>query len=287
MLHIQGKSPGDILKFPDSSILINSWHHVALTRESDTFTIYIDGKEIHSETSVVDVKTAEPKIGYHQFRNANPKNDLSIAGFHIINGTAKYTAPFTPPEYITPHENTAILTAHGNLDNVTVIDPNNFTFVTQEQSLITYNGTPGVYDTTQGSRDRVPYVDINITKGFASTFYYYDASGVNTDISGTIIVKTPIEITVTVAAGIFNLTPNNTLVASDVYRFIQSDITNASHPFRISLTEDGSEYNTGVSYVGVPGQPGSYTELSVPSDYNSGDLYYKCQNHSGMGEAFT
>jgi hypothetical protein len=152
---------------------------------------------------------------------------------------------------------------------------------------ITYNGTAGVYDTTQGSRDRVPYVDINTNDLTDSTLYYYDASAVNTDISGTIVVKTPNEITVTVAAGIFNLTPNNSLVAGEVYRFIQSDPTNASHPFRISLTEDGSEYTTNVSYIGTPGQPGSYTELIVPSDYNSGDLYYKCQNHSGMGAAFT
>ena len=150
---------------------------------------------------------------------------------------------------------------------------------------ITYNGTPGIYETSQGSRDRVPYVDINTNDLIVSTLYYYDANEVNNDISGTIVVITPI--TVTVIGNIFNLSPNNTLLAGKIYRFIQTDSTNTNHPFRISLTVDDSDYTTGVSYVGIPGQSGSYTQLIVPSDYNSEDLSYKCQYHSGMGAAFT
>ena len=101
----------------------------------------------------------------------------------------------------------------------------------------------------------------------------------------------PIIITVTVIPGesgnIFNLTPNNVLQADETYRFIQSDSTNSGHPFRIATSVDGPDYTTNVTYIGTPGQSGSYTELVVPSDYTSGTLFYKCQFHSGMGGAFT
>ena len=272
-------------------------------------------------------------------------------------------------------------------------------------NFITYNGTPGVYDTNQGSRDRAPYVDVQITDNAPNKFYYYDAIRNNSDISGTIIVNTsvtnhhvtvvndsgnnkyyingsavssplqlpvgrhrfiqshvtnnghplkisidasngthttgseytdlvtyngtsgtydsytevriidniqnyytycdihtnmgfdisnsayvntsyPKVIQVTVNSGAFSLSPDNSLVAGETFIFIQTDSTNSGHPFRISITSDGSDYTTNVTYYGTPGQAGSYTELLVPGDYISGILYSKCQFHAGMGQAF-
>ena len=76
-------------------------------------------------------------------------------------------------------------------------------------------------------------------------------------------------------------------VRGATYRFFQEDSSNASHPLRISTTSNGthgggSEYTTGVSYNGTPGQSDSWTEISVASDAPS-QLYYYCSNHSGMG----
>ena len=272
-------------------------------------------------------------------------------------------------------------------------------------NFITYNGIPGVYDTSQGSRDRSPYVDVQITDNAPNKFYYYDASRNNSDISGTIIINTsvtnhhvtvvnsgsdnkyyingsavtsplqlpvgrhrfiqshstnsahplkisttsdgihnsgieytdlvtyngtlgtydsytelriidnienyytycanhsgmgfdisnsgynaslsPHVINVTVDNGVFQLSPTATLTANDTYIFTQSDSTNSGHPFRIITTTDNNDYTTGVSYYGTPGQSGSYTQLIVPSNYNSEDLSYKCQYHGDMGAAFT
>ena len=70
------------------------------------------------------------------------------------------------------------------------------------------------------------------------------------------------------------------------YKFDQSDGTNGGHPLRFSTTSDGShgggsEYTTGVTVVGVPGNAGAYTQIVVA--IGAPTLYYYCTAHSGMG----
>ena len=80
---------------------------------------------------------------------------------------------------------------------------------------------------------------------------------------------------------------NKTLTLNaGTYVFDQSGSTNASHPLRISTTNDGthgggSAYTTGVTTSGTPGTDGKTTiviNASTPST-----LYYYCSSHSGMG----
>ena len=70
------------------------------------------------------------------------------------------------------------------------------------------------------------------------------------------------------------------------YRFDQSDSSNGGHPLRFSTSQDGSNYTDGVTVVGVPGQPGAYTQIVVANDAPS-TLYVKCNVHSGMGFALS
>ena len=95
---------------------------------------------------------------------------------------------------------------------------------------------------------------------------------------------------ITVIAGSFyidsSLKPTLSLEPGSTYKFDQSDSSNSGHPLRFSTTSDGThnsgtEYTTGITYVGTPGSSGAYTQIVVT--YNTPTLYYYCSNHSGMG----
>ena len=123
-------------------------------------------------------------------------------------------------------------------------------------------------------------VDNNLTSGaaFSGTTY------VVTVASGTNAYSTGNKYYITDEIG---ASPTVTLTEGETYRFDQSDSTNTGHPLKFSTTangthDSGSEYTTGVTYNGVPGQTGAYTEITV--EVGAPTLYYYCTNHSGMGD---
>ena len=70
------------------------------------------------------------------------------------------------------------------------------------------------------------------------------------------------------------------------YVFDQTASTNATHPLKISTTNDGthgggSEYTTGVTVSGTPGAGGKTT--IVINAQTPTTLYYYCSSHAGMG----
>ena len=103
---------------------------------------------------------------------------------------------------------------------------------------------------------------------------------------------------VTVASGVnsygggnkyyFNggVSPEIDLELGVIYRFDQSDSSNAGHPLRFSTTANGTHgggtaYTTNVTVSGTPGQAGAYVEIDFDTFANS--LHYYCAVHSGMG----
>ena len=112
----------NILSFFHTSFLINGpaiedhrWYHVALTRSGTTLTMYVDGTSVGTATTSTsfDQSTANAgtRIGYDN--GANGYFHGYLTDIRVVQGTAVYTAAFTPPtERLTAITNTSLLACH-------------------------------------------------------------------------------------------------------------------------------------------------------------------------------
>jgi hypothetical protein len=162
------------------------------------------------------------------------------------------------------------------------------TFDTTNNRIILHDGTtPGGIPMARLSDVPVDLTDLtDVDANLASVGGSAAFSGTTytvTVASGTNAYSTGNKYYITDLSG---ASPTVTLTEGETYRFDQSDSTNTGHPLKFSTTangthDSGSEYTTGVTYNGVPGQAGSYTEITV--EVGAPTLYYYCQIHSGMG----
>ena len=100
---------------------VNSWYHVAVVKNGTAVTLYVNGTALGAATtysSSVNDSAANLTIGIRG------SLDLPFAGyisnFRFVNGTAVYTANFTPPTSpLTAITNTSLLTLQSNrfIDN--------------------------------------------------------------------------------------------------------------------------------------------------------------------------
>jgi len=135
---------------------------------------------------------------------------------------------------------------------------------------LTVDGTATVNNIVISTNATLPNLSITEAafQGFKHTVTVVSSGGNKYAIDGT-------------AQQVFRLLPGIK------YYFDTSDNSNANHPLKFSETSDGthgggSEFTTGITSVGTPGQAGSYSIVSLEADAPT-RLFYYCGNHSGMG----
>jgi len=101
----------------NSSVALNTWYHVAVSRSGTTFRLFLNGQLIGTTTSAVPVlDTATPtRIGAGAYSGFEYYLTGYISNVRIVKGTAVYTAAFTPPSApLTAITNTSLLTCQSN-----------------------------------------------------------------------------------------------------------------------------------------------------------------------------
>ena len=83
------------------SFPINTWAHFAAVRYNGTMTLYIDGVEVASTTTNVDVTLNDTSEVLRVGGENTGTYDYQgyISNLRILNGTALYTSEFTPPTH--------------------------------------------------------------------------------------------------------------------------------------------------------------------------------------------
>ena len=103
------------------------------------------------------------------------------------------------------------------------------------------------------------------------------------------------DLTVTIAGGKFVIDGVSqralTFIPGNTYKFDVSDddIGSGNHILRFATAEDAggsSEYTTGVTVSGSPGDSGAYVQITITTSTPT-TLYYYCTAHPRMGAAIT
>ena len=81
-----------------SSLTANTWHHIAVTRQTDgRIKYWLDGSSAgQSSNTIYEFAGTANTIGYSPTQNGLPFVGY-IEGFQFTNGAVKYTSNFTPP----------------------------------------------------------------------------------------------------------------------------------------------------------------------------------------------
>jgi hypothetical protein len=95
-------------------ITTGKWYHIALVRNSNTETIYIDGIAYNTQSNANNLAQTALSIG-NRYAATFYYHSGFISNLHVVKGTALYTSNFTPPSApITSVENTKLLCCQSN-----------------------------------------------------------------------------------------------------------------------------------------------------------------------------
>ena len=106
-----------------AAVTINNWNHIAVTRSGTTIRLFVNGVlDSTTGTASGSFNNASSNLIIGGLTNNSELFNGYISNLRIVNGTAVYTAAFTPPNAaLTAITNTSLLTCQNNrfIDNST------------------------------------------------------------------------------------------------------------------------------------------------------------------------
>jgi hypothetical protein len=80
------------------TIYLNSWNHIALTRQGSTFRLFVNGALVSTQTDATAYGAAYTNVNIGSDTDPNNGRMLGyVAGARVVTGNPVYTAAFTPP----------------------------------------------------------------------------------------------------------------------------------------------------------------------------------------------
>ena len=126
--HGKASEGSDYFYTRNNVISKNTWTHIALTRNGNTFTIWVNGQSEATNTSAISMIYHAPVIGRTQ-GSASEYLNAYLDDFRITKGVAIYTSNFTPPAIELPDPSdpdfssvSLLLHGDGNNGSTTFID---------------------------------------------------------------------------------------------------------------------------------------------------------------------
>ena len=212
------------------SITLNAWNHVALTRNSGTVTLWVNGVSGGTQSNATDLTEQRVLIGGDGL-GASLNLTGNISNLRIVKGTAVYTSPFTPPTApLTAISGTQLLLntyygsnflVDGSTNNFTVTNNGTVT----SNTLNPFGGTAGV-DNVLGYNQMPPPVtaggtleDPTATVNGSTGFTINDDNNTGIAITGiTSSNQAWLAANYTVVPGTYNVTwgPGSTVASSSI-----------------------------------------------------------------------
>ena len=84
---------------PSIASLLNAWHHIAITRQSGSIKMWVDGTQAGSTYSanVLDMGTGGMALRIMGDHNASGNGSGNLSNIRVVRGVAVYTGTFTVP----------------------------------------------------------------------------------------------------------------------------------------------------------------------------------------------
>ena len=188
--------------YADHSLTTDKWYHLALTRQSGTFRMFIDGSQVGVSYSQTQNYTNQIRYIGHS-TNSEPVTwyiDAYISNFRFVKGEAVYTTNFTPPQTTltttsqgVSSSNVKLLCCQDSSPTTAVVSPGTITLGQAGSDAVTsvnthnpflYNSVHGNFGVNTATSDTTK---ITIPHYAADTLYYYCSahSGMGSSINVT------------------------------------------------------------------------------------------------------